>query len=104
MKRNCLFFGLVLTLVLSIGTAYAESHTMARMGNIPVMHENTDGNIQPGEYERISPNGAVTRRPCPYTCPMHNVPSNHCREWRSKDGDLCYVWDTRLPQSAIEIK
>lgn len=70
-----------------------------------VWKENTDGMIRPDEYRKISENGALTRRPCPYTCEMRGIPNNHCRTWRSiVEPDQCYVWDTRYHQSAVPIK
>lgn len=60
---------------------------------------------QPETYqvEVISPNGALTRKVCPYTCEDRELPKQHCKTWRSKDNISCYVWDTRLPQDAVPI-
>jgi hypothetical protein len=66
------------------------------------MREDSDGNIMEGEYQVISKNGGVTRRPCPYTCEMKGIPQTSCRTWVSKsDSSLCYVEDTRLSQNAV---
>ena len=65
------------------------------------MRVDRDGVILPDEYEVLTENGALTRRRCPHTCEDRNLPRKFCREWKSKDQTLCYVWDTRLPQDAV---
>ena len=66
------------------------------------MTENKDGDLKSNEYEVISTNGAITRAFCPYTCAMRELPSSHCRTWRSQtEPSKCYVEDTRLKTDAI---
>ena len=67
------------------------------------MKPDQDGELQPDEYEVLTSNGGLTRRPCPYTCEMRGVARQHCREWKSRDQSLCYVWDTRFPQDAVPV-
>ena len=81
--------------------AFAEGLAPVVQEN-PVMRENKDGDIKPGEYQRISENGGLTRRPCPYSCEMKGIPRKNCKEWVSRrDTNLCYVEDTRLPSDAV---
>jgi hypothetical protein len=96
MKQLYILFFLLL---LPISRILADSPTPAPVNTYV---ENTDGHIKEGEFQFVSPNGAVTRRPCPYTCEMRGLPKQHCKVWRSVDGTLCYVWDTRLPQHSVE--
>lgn len=77
------------------GTVEAAKH--------PQMKEDADGELIPGEYTVISPNGSITRALCPYTCDMRGLPKNSCKSWRSKsDSTQCYLQDTRIPSSAVE--
>lgn len=61
--------------------------------------ENTDGDLKANEYRAVDTKGAVTRRPCPYTCAMREIPKESCKEWKSithsVDGE-CYVQDLRI--------
>ena len=77
---------ILLTLLFgSAATAYAES-----------MVADVDGDIQPNEYRVISANGSTTRRPCPYTCEMREIPKESCKEWKSLEDSECYVQDLRI--------
>lgn len=64
--------------------------------------EDTDGDVGPNEYRVIDPHGAVTRRPCPWSCEMRGIPKEHCKEWKSitnaVDGE-CYVQDLRISKA-----
>ena len=61
-----------------------------------------DGMLASDEYRIIDPDGATTRRPCPYTCKMRGIPKNQCKEWRSASNpDDCYVQDTSLGGDAM---
>lgn len=62
------------------------------------MKPDTDGNLEKGEYEIITPNGAVTRAFCPYTCDMRGLPASRCKAWPSaSEPEKCYVQDTSMP-------
>ncbi len=66
------------------------------------MKEDKDGNLEPGEFEKISPNGSVTRALCPYTCEQRGLEAKNCKTWKSElDTTRCYVQDTRLPSNAV---
>ena len=60
------------------------------------MVEDTDGDIQPNEYRVISADKSTTRRACPYTCEMRQIPLEHCKQWKSLSDSQCYVQDLRL--------
>ena len=66
-----------------------------------IMHEDKDGEIAADEYQIISVNGGVTRRPCPYTCEMRGIPRDHCKEWTSNNKVDCYVQDTSKPADVM---
>ena len=76
---------LLAILLNSATSAYAET-----------MVEDKDGDIQPNEYRVISVNGSTTRRPCPYTCEMRQIPKESCKEWKSLEDSECYVQDLRI--------
>lgn len=86
MKR---FMPLFLALLTST-VAYAETTQWV---------EDTDGELMPNEYRLVDTKGSVTRRPCPYTCEMRDIPKEFCKEWKSitnaVDGE-CYVQDLRI--------
>ncbi len=66
-----------------------------------LLKPDNDGVLQSDEYEVLTENGALTRRPCPHKCEDRGIPRQFCREWVSRKGDECYIWDTRLPQDAV---
>ena len=71
----------------------------------PTMQEDKDGILKPGEYIVISPNGAVTRAFCPYTCSDRGLSKENCKTWSSiSNPNECYVWDTRLPNDVVPIR
>lgn len=89
MKAPYLFVLLLLTTSIA---AYADT-----VLNPPTsMVEDTDGNIQANEYRVISANGSTSRRPCPYTCEMRQIPKEQCKEWKSLEDSECYVQDLRI--------
>jgi len=58
------------------------------------MIEDVDGVLAQNEYRRISEDGSITSRQCPYTCKMRGVARKNCREWHSAMyPDRCYVQD-----------
>jgi hypothetical protein len=68
------------------------------------MKEDLDGNLEEGEYQRVSLDNAVTRARCPYTCEDRGLPKKHCRTWKSvKDEMLCYVEDTAKGSTPLPI-
>jgi len=73
--------------------------------NLNMLQPDTDGEIGTGEYQVISADGSITRRPCAYTCEMRGLMEGKCRTWISKiDPNLCYVQDTRSRSDAIPMK
>ena len=69
------------------------------------MREDVDGNLQHGEYIKISPNGSITRALCPYSCNMRGIPQGNCKTWKSvQHPDQCYVQDTRIPSDAVPVR
>lgn len=60
----------------------------------------TDGKLEPGEYQTLGSSGSITRAPCPYTCSMRGLSAEHCRMWTSiVRPSECYVQDTRVRAS-----
>lgn len=93
-------FTLVVAQVLIGGTLVAPSHSQAEGQQVRTKQwtEDRDGEIGPNEFRVIDPNGAVTRRPCPYTCGMRGIPKSQCRQWPSAGAAQgeCYVHDLRV--------
>ena len=85
-----------------IAVADSRDHSQY-LGNTygKVTREDNDGVLEPDEYTKISENGSVTRRPCPYTCEDHGIPRQSCKMWRSGYADECYVEDTRMAHSGV---
>lgn len=94
---------LALIVCLSVYPANAESPAAPAVTPSSATAFNESVAQQGEEVQVVSANGALTRRPCPYTCEDRQLPSEHCKTWESKDKTLCYVWDTRLPQNAVPI-
>ena len=69
-----------------------------------VEREDRDGVIEPDEYRKVSENGAVTRRPCPYTCEDRGIPQEKCRAWPSHYEGECYVQDLRIASNVFDEK
>lgn len=85
----------------SAAAAPREADSLEMEAGATVTREDTDGVLEADEYRVISMNGAVTRRPCPYTCEQRGVPKASCKTWLSDDKAECYVHDTRLPSGNV---
>jgi hypothetical protein len=46
-----------------------------------------------------SEHGLVQSRRCPFSCSTQGIAKDHCRDWRQ--GDTCFVEDTRTRTSAL---
>lgn len=106
-KMICTIFTLaVMFNYQSLASADEGDRRIKEAGTQPVsMQEDTDGELNQNEYERVSTNDSITRALCPYTCDMRGLTQEICRSWKSLvDPSKCYVQDTRLPSNAIEFK